>query len=439
MLKVLKFGGSSVSNSTQFQKVKKIVEADEFRRFIVTSACGKEDKEDHKVTDLLYLTHAHIKYGVEYDSIFSLVEKKYISIRNDLKIDFDIEKEFLEIRSKLKKSMSVDFLVSRGEYLAAKMLAKYLNAEFVDATEFIRFNYDGSINLEKTEKKFNECIDKTKKYVFPGFYGEMPDGEIMCMSRGGSDITGSIIANILNADIYENWTDVSGILVADPRIVKDPKPIPLVSYEEIRLLSYMGANVLHEEAMFPAKAKNIPINIRNTNDMDNSGTIIKSDCKTDDEKNPPNVITSITGRKDHIGLAIKKSTYSREGSLRKSLKVLEEFKIKYEVVTAGVDSLTIVVSKDAIEKYIYEIISRIKKETECDSINVIKDVALVAVVGRGMVNKKGMSGELFGTLGKNGINIMIISQGSDELSIIVGIDNNDFEKAINCIYNSFIK
>lgn len=439
MLKVIKFGGSSVSNSAQFKKVKQIVEADKYRRFIVTSACGKEDKEDHKVTDLLYLTYAHIKYGVEYESIFSLIEKKYISIRDDLQIDFEIEKEFEEIKSKLNKSINVDYLVSRGEYLAAKLLAKYLGAEFLDAKDFIKFNYDESINLDKTKYAFDKYVDMQKKYVFPGFYGVMPDDEIKCMSRGGSDITGSIIANIVNADMYENWTDVSGILVADPRIVENPKPIPLVSYDEVRLLSYMGANVLHEDAMFPAKAKNIPINIRNTNDMNHPGTIIKNDCKEDDEKNPPSPITSITGKKDYVVIAVKKKTSKREGTLRKTLNILKNFHIEYEMIAACVDSFSLAVSKERIEKYLYEIVGQIKEETECESITITKDIALVAIIGRGMVNKKGMSGQLFGTLGKSGINIMLIGQGTDELNITIGIEGKDFNNAINCIYDNFIK
>ena len=284
MIKVAKFGGSSVADSEQFKKVKKIIESDPQRKFVVTSAVGKSNKDDHKVTDLLYLTFAHKKYNVEYNDILSIIETKYVNIAKELNIDIDLHKEFDIIREQIDNNIKEDYLVSRGEYLAGKLLSRYLGFEFLDAKEFIAFDYNMKIDLKTTKDKFDVLYNPKNKYVIPGFYGATPDGEIRVMTRGGSDITGSIVANIADADMYENWTDVSGLLVCDPRIVDDPKSIAVISYDELREISYMGAKVLHDEAIFPAKEKNIPINIRNTNDMDNKGTLILKDCAEEDRK-----------------------------------------------------------------------------------------------------------------------------------------------------------
>jgi len=328
MIKVVKFGGSSVANSTQFKKVKEIVDADKDRKFIVTSACGKETHEDHKVTDLLYLCAAHIRYGVSYDSIFQLIEDKYMNIKNGLGLKTDLATELQRIRDVIDRDLNTDYLVSRGEYLTGLLLAEYLDAEFADAAEVIAFHYDGSIDMERTAELLNRHIKKGKKLLVPGFYGALPNGVIKVMSRGGSDITGSVIANLVDADVYENWTDVSGFLVADPRIIDDPVRIPRITYNELREMSYMGANVLHDDAVFPVRSKNIPINVRNTNEPDNPGTMILNDCSEMDKKEPPHAVTGITGRKDFTVITIVKSHSSAEvGFLRRILSIFAEYHV----------------------------------------------------------------------------------------------------------------
>ncbi len=439
MIKVVKFGGSSVANAAQFKKVKKIIEKDDSRTFIVTSACGKSGKEDHKVTDLLYLCHAHIKYGVSYDSLFTMIYDKYMGIKKALNLKIDLEKEFKLIRELMDKEVGIDYLVSRGEYLTAKCLAEYLDADFVDASDVISFNYNSEINFERSSQQLQSKIKKGRKVVIPGFYGALPNGAIKIMSRGGSDITGSIIANIVDADVYENWTDVSGLLIANPKIVDNPKRIEYITYYELRELSYMGANVLHDEAIFPVKMKNIPINIRNTNSPDNPGTMILSDCSLQDEQEAPHFITGISGKKNFSVISISKSQVSSEiGALRRSLQIFEDFNVVIEGVHVGVDTFSIVVSTESIERVIYEIMARIKDEIKSDSVSLVDHIALIAIVGRGMSNKPGMSGKLFAELGLHDINIKTINQGVDEIDIIIGVENRDFEKTIRCIYDRFI-
>ena len=440
MIKVVKFGGSSVANSTQFKKVRGIVESDPDRKFVVTSACGKESHEDHKITDLLYLCDAHIRYGVSVEPIFQLIRDKYMRIKEDLGLKLDLEYEFARIRSQMDYGMSQDYLVSRGEYLTARCLAEYLGADFVDAAECIIFRYDGGIDMERTEELLKEKCAHSRRVVIPGFYGAMPNGVIRVMSRGGSDITGSVIANIINADVYENWTDVSGFMVADPRIIKNPLRIPRITYSELRGMSYMGANVLHDDAVFPVKNKNIPINIRNTNEPDNPGTMIMNDCSELDAKEPPHVLTGITGRKDYTVITVVKSHSSAEvGFLKRILEIFEEYHISIESVPVTVDTFSVIVQTKAVETCIYEIIARIKKVIQPDDLKVEERLALIAIVGRAMKSVPGISGRLLSEFGRNQINIKVINQSSDELSIVVGVDNRDFEKAIRCIYDKFIK
>lgn len=440
MIKVVKFGGSSLASATQFKKVKNIIESDKDRIFIVASACGKADNEDHKVTDLLYLCHAHIKYGVPYDDLFNMIYDKYMGIKKELNLKLDLEKEFKIIRDLMDKDISLDFLVSRGEYLTTKCLAEYLNGQFIDASEVIEFNYNGKVNFERSEQNLRNKIKNGMRIVIPGFYGALPNGAIKVMSRGGSDISASIIANIVNADVYENWTDVSGLLTADPRIVDNPKTINYITYSELRELSYMGANVLHDETIFPVREKKIPINIRNTNKPEHPGTMILSDCSTQDAIEPPHFITGISGKKNFSVITISKPQISSEiGGLRKTLQVFEDFNVSVESVPSGVDSFSVVVETEKIEKVLYEVIARLKKDLDCDNVMVIDKIALIAVVGRSMKNKPGMSGLLFGELGLHNINIRIISQAADEIDIIIGVDNTDFEKTIRCIYDKFIK
>ena len=440
MIKVVKFGGSSVANAAQFRKVKGIIDSDPDRKFIVTSACGKESHEDHKITDLLYLCDAHVRYGVSIDPIFSLIEEKYMNIKKDLGLSVDLEYEFAKIRSQMEYGISQDYLVSRGEYLTARCLAEYLDADFVDAADIIIFRYDGGIDMERTHDLILEKCSSGRKVVIPGFYGAMPNGVIKVMSRGGSDITGSVIANVIDADVYENWTDVSGFMVADPRIIKNPLRIPRITYAELRGMSYMGANVLHDDAVFPVKNKNIPINIRNTNDPDNPGTMIMNDCSEMDEKEPPHIVTGITGRKDYTVITLIKNHSSAEvGFLRRILDVFEEYRISIESVPITVDTFSIIVQTKAVENCIYEIIAKLKKNIQPDDLKVEEHLALIAVVGRAMKAVPGISGRLLSEFGRNQINIKVINQSSDELSIVVGVENRDFEKAIRCIYDKFIK
>ncbi len=438
MIKVVKFGGSSVSSYRQFEKVKEIIDSDPARKFIVTSACGKDSNEDFKVTDLLYLCFEHLKYKVPYDNLFKLIEDKYINIKNSLNLKINIEKEFSEIRKQMKGDINVDYLVSRGEYLAAKMLAEYLDAEFVDAKDIIVFKYNGKLDLEKSAELFKKYVNSDKKIVIPGFYGSIND-TVKVMSRGGSDITGSIIANIVDASIYENWTDVSGILKADPKIVENPKRIDYISYDELRELSYMGANVLHDEAIFPVKEKNIAINIRNTNDIDNVGTMIVHDCSEYDAKHEPHFITGISGKKNFtIITCVKHNVSSEIGTLRRALSVMEDFNISVESVPAGVDTFSIIVESKKIEKHLFEVMAILKDELNLDSISYVNHISLIVVVGRGMRYKPGISGKIFAELGLNDINIRVINQGADEIDIIIGVEDSDFEKTIKCIYRKFI-
>ncbi|MBP3891351.1 MAG: aspartate kinase [Solobacterium sp.] len=438
MIKVVKFGGSSVASAKQFKRVKKIVQSDASRQFVVTSACGKENKEDYKVTDLLYLCDAHIRYGVSYASLYQSVKDKYLRIKKELKLKTDIEKELNQIEMNMKKGVHTDYLVSRGEYLTGLLLAEYLGYQFLDASEVIAFGFDGEIDMERTKELFTQKCNG-KGVLIPGFYGALPNGEIKVMSRGGSDITGSIIANVVDADVYENWTDVSGIYVADPKIIDSPMRVDTITYNELREMSYLGANVLHDDAVFPVKVKNIPINIRNTNEPENPGTLILEDCKELDLENPPHVITGITGRKDFTVITITKSHSSTEvGFLRKILSIFEDYRVSVESVPSTVDTFSVIVASETIESCLYEVLGRLKEEVKPDDLRYEDHLALVAVVGRGMKELAGISGKLLSEFGNNKINIKVISQTADELSIVVGVMNQDFEKAIRCIYEKFI-
>lgn len=434
MLTVTKFGGSSLSCESQFKKVKNIVLSDPKRKIVVCSALGKRDSSDSKITDLLYILHAHLKYSVPYDDIWNIIYKRFIDVKNELGLSFDIEGEFESLKKELNKNISQDYLVSRGEYLTAKLMSEYLGYQFVDARDTITFNFDGTIDYNATEIKVKDAFSKNQKIVVPGFYGAYPNGSVKLLSRGGSDITGSILAKCLNATIYENWTDVSGILMADPRIIEKPLPIKQITYGELRELSYMGANVLHEETIFPVQALNIPINIRNTNEPENPGTIITSKC--DDESQ---IITGIAGKKNFVSICVSKSHMSNEvGFLRKVLSIFEKYNISIEHVPTGIDSVSIVVSEDQINDCIYEVVADLKRDLQLDKVEVVKNIALVAVVGRNMSKRVGLSGKLFGVLGNQGINIRMIAQGPQELNVIVGVDDKDYEATIKTIYNEFV-
>lgn len=437
MLKVAKFGGSSLAGAEQFRKVKEIIQSDPGRMFVVVSAAGKRSSKDSKITDLLYLTYAHINYGVSHEDIFSMIEDRYYAIRNELGLTFDLESEFAKLRAELNRDISVDYLVSRGEYLTARLMSEYLGYSFVDASECVFFSYDGQIDFERTYAAIAERALRAPRFVMPGFYGALPNGRIRVMSRGGSDITGAIVANALDADIYENWTDVSGILMADPKVVSNPKPIEFITYQELRELSYMGASVLHEESILPVKEKNIPLNIRNTNRPQDAGTMILDSI--DDATASSGLITGIAGRRSFTVLTIYKKHISTDTRIiRRTLEMLEMYKVEVEHITLGVDSFNVVLPTAQINDRIYDIIADIKRELKPDRIKMDDNIALIASVGRRMVSVPGSSAKLFGALGENNINIRMIAQGSEEISIIVGVDNKDFERTIRTLYEGFM-
>ena len=438
MLKVAKFGGSSLAGADQFRKVKEIIEADPGRMCVVVSAAGKRDKKDSKITDLLYLTHAHINYGVSHEDIFSMIEQRYYGIRDELGLAYDLESEFEKLRSELNRDIPVDYLVSRGEYLTARLMAEYLGYGFLDAAECVFFGYDGQIDYKRTYETIARKASKMPRFVMPGFYGSMPNNRIRCMTRGGSDISGAIVANALDADIYENWTDVSGILMADPKVVENPRPIKYITYQELRELSYMGASVLHEESILPVKEKNIPLNIRNTNRPQDAGTMI---METIDSSLPQSkrLITGIAGRRSFTVLTVYQKHIATDTLIvRKTLEMLEACKVEVEHITLGVDSFNVVMPTAQIQDRIYDIISDIKRKLKPDRIKMDDNIALIASVGRRMVSVPGSSAKLFGALGAQNINIRMIAQGSEEISIIVGVHNKDFERTIRTLYDGFM-
>lgn len=434
MIKITKFGGSSVACAEQFKKVKAIIEADPGRRFVVSSAAGKRFKGDNKITDLLYLCQAHVTYHVDYLPLFTMICERFLEIRDELGLTTDIESELAEMRDKLP-DMTVDEIVSRGEYFTSRLMADYLGFPFVDAKDVIAINFDGTFNFDLTAERLHDILETCDRFVMPGFYGSLPDGNIRVMSRGGSDISGSILARCINADVYENWTDVSGFLMADPRVVDNPKNIEQITFSELRELSYMGASVLHEDAVFPLRERNIPIHVLNTNRPEDPGTIVQ-------DKIAPNpkgaLVTGIAGKKDFIAIEIsKKNMSNRVGFVREVLSILEHYGVSVEHLPSGIDSFSVVVNKSDVKNNIYEIIARIKETMEPDVIRLTEPFALIATVGRNMNSRPGTSARLFAALGNAGINVRMIAQGSAELNIIVGVLNKDFEAAIACLYQTF--
>ena len=437
-MKVVKFGGSSMADAGQYRKIRDILMADPERRVVVVSAAGKRFSGDHKITDLLYLCHAHTQYGVDCSNIFEMIRSRYLEIRDELGIELDLESEFAALKSGLdRKMVSQDELASRGEYFSAKLMAAFLGFQFVDAADWIRFKFDGSVDQDAT---YALLKDRYKGFgmVIPGFYGMMPDGKIRTFTRGGSDITGALAAAALDADVYENWTDVSGILMADPRIVDDPQTIPQVTYDELRELSYSGAQVLHEGTIFPVREKNIPLNIRNTNAPNDPGTMIKESFEGDSD--PNRFITGITGKKDFSVISLSKRGLSGQvGYLRKVLSVFERHNVSIDYVPNGIDNVSVVMPTEAVASNLYTILAEIQKELEPDTLTVHDQIAVVAAVGRKMAFRPGISGKIFATLGEAGVNIRMINQGPDELNIIFGVDNKDFKTAIRVLYDSFVK
>ena len=440
MLKVLKFGGSSMADAKQFEKVKSIVQADPARRVVIVSAAGKRFSDDHKLTDLLYLCYAHLKYGVSCDSVFNMIRSRYIEIRDHLELKTDLETEFDALRRKMDAGISQDELVSRGEYFAAKLMADYLGYDFLDSELWLKFNLDGTVDQEKSYEILARMASG-RRVVIPGFYGAMPDGSIKTFTRGGSDITGALAAAALDADVYENWTDVSGFLMADPRIVKDPLPIERITYSELRELSYIGAQVLHEGTIFPVREKNIPLNIRNTNQPEHPGTMIRETFEeSETERTSGSMITGIAGKKGFSVITLTKNGMSSElGAVRRILEVLERYNINVDYLPSGIDSVSLVVETGKSSPYLYQAMGDLEKEIKPDSLHLTDGMAIVAAVGRKMAFQPGSSGKIFGKLGENGINIRMITQGPEELNIIVGVDGADFEKAIRALYDSFVK
>jgi aspartate kinase len=436
-VKVAKFGGSSVADAIQIEKTRKIIEADPERRYIVVSAPGKRFSSDNKVTDLLYLCKAQIDLSAPYDQVFQVIVDRFTAMSVSLGLDVNLTEHFAEIRSRLESEPTADYIASRGEYLSAIIMAKYLGYNFVDTAGLILFDKKGRLLNDETNAALKEALSEHERAVLPGFYGGYPDGRIKTFSRGGSDITGALVAEAVGADVYENWTDVSGFLMADPRIVKDAKAIGRVTYMELRELSYMGASVLHENAVYPARRANIPINIRNTNEPDNPGTVITAD---EGERDPGDIITGIAGNKDFSVIAIYKNMMSVEvGFVRKMLSVFEEYNIPIEHVPSGVDTVSIVIAKKYLADRLPEIIEEFERKLRPDSIEVFDDMALIATVGKGMAARPGVSATLFSALYEAGVNIRMIDQGSSEMNIIVGVENKDFEVAIRAIYRAFVK
>ncbi len=435
MKKVVKFGGSSLASAEQFKKVKHIIEDDQTRKFVIPSAPGKRFTGDTKVTDMLYKTYALAEEGKDYTSELKEIKKRYKEITDGLGTATDLSKEFKIISENFKNKIGIDYAASRGEYLNGIIMADYLGYRFVDPAEYIFFDEDGNFDSEKTNDALGQELSKTESAVIPGFYGSYPDGRVKTFSRGGSDITGSIVARAVKADVYENWTDVSGFTVADPRIITDPEKIDMITYTELRELAYMGASVLHEDAIFPVRREGIPINIRNTNRPDDSGSWI---VQSTGQKSKF-TITGIAGKKGFCSVNIEKDKMNSEvGFGRRVLQAFEDHEISFEHMPSGIDTMTIIVHQDEFIEKEQRVVSEINRLTHPDHIEIESDLALIAVVGRGMKSSKGTSGRIFSALAHANVNVKMIDQGSSELNIIIGVKNEDFENAIRAIYNIFV-
>ena len=437
---VVKFGGSSLASAEQFKKVGKIIKKDEARKYVIPSAPGKRTPDDTKVTDLLYSCYGQAileedECEENFESLLAAIKKRYEEIISGLGLTLSLDDEFRTIRENFSKKIGRDYAASRGEYLNGIIMAAYLGYEFIDAAEVILFDAAGNFDAEKTDKLLSKRLAKTERAVIPGFYGSMPGGKIKTFSRGGSDITGSIVSKAVHADLYENWTDVSGFLIADPRIVRKPKSIDVITYRELRELSYMGATVLHEDAIFPVRKEGIPINIRNTNSPEDKGTlIVEGTCRK-----PRFVITGIAGKKDFASITVEKAMMNSEvGFCKKVLEVFDGNDISIEHMPSGIDTMTIFVHQDEFEEKEQKVIAGIHRAVEPDTVELESDLALIAVVGRGMRATRGTSGRIFSALAHANVNVKMIDQGSSELNIIIGVRNHDFETAVNAIYDIFV-
>ena len=435
MKKIVKFGGSSLANAQQFEKVGEIIRSDESRRYVVPSAPGKRFDGDTKVTDLLYKCYNIAVQGEDFGAVLQEIKERYYEIIRGLKLNLSLEEEFAQIEKDFKAQAGSDYAASRGEFLNGKVMAAYLGYEFVDAATVIRFDKNGNFDADKTDKLLSKRLAKCERAVIPGFYGAYEDGTVKTFSRGGSDVTGSLVAKAIKADLYENWTDVSGFLVTDPRIVENPAVIETITYRELRELSYMGATVLHEDAIFPVRKEGIPINIKNTNRPEDKGTfIVESTCKK-----PKFTITGIAGKKGFCSINIEKSMMNSEvGFGRKVLQVFEDQGISFEHIPSGIDTLTVYVHQDEFEEKEQQVIAGIHRAVQPDFVEMESDLALIAVVGRGMKSQRGTSGRIFSALAHANVNVKMIDQGSSELNIIIGVENRDFEAAVKAIYDIFV-
>lgn len=434
MVKAVKFGGSSLASAEQFKKVKNIILSEEERRFVVPSAPGKRFSDDIKVTDLLYRCHGEAKVGMDFTHTLDTIKSRYEEIIKGLDLDLSLDDEIAVIAENLKKGTSIDYIASRGEYLNGIVLAKCLGYEFIDSAEVILFDENGKFLSEETNEKLSARLSTMDNAVLPGFYGSMPNGEVKTFSRGGSDVTGAILARAIRADVYENWTDVSGFLAADPRIVENPEVIEVITYKELRELSYMGAGVLHESVIFPVRKEGIPVNIRNTNAPEDKGTmIVESTCHV-----PGHTITGIAGKKGFASVNIDKDKMNSEvGFGRKVLEVFENNGISFEHMPSGIDTMTVFVNMEQFIPKEQLVLSQLHQAVHPDSIELEADLALIAVVGRGMKNSTGCASKIFKALAEANVNIKMIDQGSSEMNIIVGVRNSDFNNTIKAIYKAF--
>jgi len=436
-IKVAKFGGTSLADAQQIRKVHAIVHSDTNRRYVVPSAPGKRNNSDRKITDLLYLCHAHVKQNVPFDEVFSIVEDRYLSIVRELELSLDLRPALEEVKRQISEGASADYTASRGEYLTGIILSELLGYDLVDPYEIVFFNDAGRLDEKRTQSAIKTRLSRHERAVIPGFYGCTHDGKIKTFPRGGSDISGAVIARGIHAEVYENWTDVSGLLMADPNIVSHPRPIDTITYRELRELSYMGAHVLHDEAIFPVREAGIPVKIKNTNCPDDPGTLIVQDA---DPITHTGTITGIAGKKEFTVITIEKALMNSEvGYGRRLLSVLEVNGISFEHMPSGIDTISLVVSDAQITHKLDKVIQEIRAECNPDSVEVYPNMALIATVGRGMAYTPGIAAKIFAALGNNSVNVRMIDQGSSEINIIVGIETDDFEKAVRVIYDAFVR
>jgi aspartate kinase len=435
-LLVAKFGGSSAADGIQIRKIRSIVEQDKDRRYVVVSAPGKRYDGDNKITDLLYLLKSHVDHNAPYEQLLQVIKERFLGMEADLGVSVGIADEFQEIEGNLRKWTAPDYLASRGEYLSAKLVAAFLGYDFVDTKGLVLFSGKGRFLYEETNDALAAALAKHERAVLPGFYGSLPDGSVKTFSRGGSDISGALVARAAGASVYENWTDVSGFLMADPRIVDNPKAISNISYKELRELSYMGASVLHENAIYPARLAGIPINIRNTNVPEDPGTFISAE----DSNADGSLITGIAGNRDFTVIGIYKNMMSNEvGYIKRILTILEDYDIPIEHIPSGIDTVSLVIADKYLEDKLDDLIEDFEKKLGADSIELFENMSLVATVGCRMAGWRGVAAKLFEALREAGVNIRMIDQGSSEMNIIVGVETKDFEVAIRAIYAAFVE